>query len=213
LKKLEDELNTIEEKRIFVEHLIEAAKKDIQQTIDAGTDRAKSLYSSSGELVTLASQTTALTGQVSGIETRLSKLENKGTGGSAEDHVVTQLGEIQDLTDKLSTQTSSLPTVFVQFAGGTTRDQINELMNSIRVTDKYILPGGAQRIGTAAGLHEVRYFYKEDKSNALDLKNDVTEALKSAGYNNISIDVPPPIEGLKKPQPGVLELWLELPKR
>ena len=118
----------------------------------------------------------------------------------------------QKLTAQLPAQKAIMkPTVFVQFAGGS-RDQINDLIRAVGAGDKYTLPG-AERLSSAAGKHSIRYYYDQDRESALGLQKDTNEALINLGYKGIQVDDPTIPQGVKKPQPGVLELWLELPPR
>ncbi|MCZ8190905.1 MAG: hypothetical protein O9326_14495, partial [Microcystis sp. LE19-338.1B] len=105
-------------------------------------------------------------------------------------------------------------TVFFQFAGGK-RPQAEALSDALKKAD-YIVPG-EDREGEAAGKHEVRYFYNQDRVAAESLAQDATRALRNLGY---SISQVPNIEAKsfvsyrgKKPSQGTVELWLEIPSR
>ena len=105
-------------------------------------------------------------------------------------------------------------TVFFQFAGGK-RPQAEALSDALKKAD-YIVPG-EEREGGAAGKHQVRYFYTQDKEAAENLAQDATRALRNLGY---SISQVPNIEPKdfvsyrgKKPSQGTVELWLEIPSR
>jgi hypothetical protein len=105
-------------------------------------------------------------------------------------------------------------TVFFQFAGGK-RPQAEALSDALKKAD-YIVPG-EEREGEAAGKHEVRYFYNQDRVAAESLAQDATRALRNLGY---SISQVPNIEAKsfvsyrgKKPSQGTVELWLEIPSR
>lgn len=105
-------------------------------------------------------------------------------------------------------------TVFFQFAGGK-REQAKALSEALKKAD-YIVPG-EEREGGAAGKHQVRYFYTQDKEAAENLAQDATRALRNLGY---SISQVPNIEPKdfvsyrgKKPSQGTVELWLEIPSR
>ncbi len=105
-------------------------------------------------------------------------------------------------------------TVFFQFAGGR-REQAQDL-SSILISNGYIVPG-EDRETVATGRFEVRFFHEDDNETAQRLAFDTTDALRFLGYND---DVVPDIlvKSLvdysgKKPNPGVLELWLEIPPR
>ncbi len=105
-------------------------------------------------------------------------------------------------------------TVFFQFAGGK-REQAKALSEALKKAD-YIVPG-EEREGGAAGKHQVRYFYTQDRVAAENLAQDATRALRNLGY---SISQVPNIEAKpfvsysgKKPSQGTVELWLEIPSR
>jgi len=105
-------------------------------------------------------------------------------------------------------------TVFFQFAGGE-REQAKALSDALKKAD-YIVPG-EEREGGAAGKHQVRYFYTQDRVAAESLAQDATRALRNLGY---SISQVPNIEAKpfvsysgKKPSQGTVELWLEIPSR
>ena len=105
-------------------------------------------------------------------------------------------------------------TVFFQFAGGK-REQAEALSEALKKAD-YIVPG-EEREGGAAGKHQVRYFYTQDRVAAENLAQDATRALRNLGY---SISQVPNIEAIpfvsysgKKPSQGTVELWLEIPSR
>jgi hypothetical protein len=111
-------------------------------------------------------------------------------------------------------QARNQATVFFQFAGGR-REQAEEL-SAILKSLGYIIPGEDREEG-AANKHEVRYFHDDDGPAAERLAKDTTEALRDQGYNaDAASDVvvePYVTYGGKKPRPGVLELWLEIPAR
>ena len=72
----------------------------------------------------------------------------------------------------------------------------------------YIMPG-EERLGSAAGLKEVRYFHEEDKERALGLIRDLNQILLDSGY--VAQVTEMPLTNFKgaKPRLGTLELWLE----
>ncbi|MGH6921465.1 MAG: hypothetical protein ACREJ0_27635, partial [Geminicoccaceae bacterium] len=111
-------------------------------------------------------------------------------------------------------QARNQATVFFQFAGGR-REQAEELAANLKSLG-YIIPGEDREEG-AANKHEVRYFHDEDGAVAERLAKDATEALRDQGYNAYAAsDVVAEsyvTYGGKKPRPGVLELWLEIPSR
>lgn len=105
-------------------------------------------------------------------------------------------------------------TVFFQFAGGR-REQAEELSAALKARG-YAVPA-EDREGDAARKHEVRYFHDEDQETARRLADDTTQALRKLAY--LDGKMPDVIAKSfasytgKKPRPGVLELWVEIPPR
>jgi uncharacterized phage infection (PIP) family protein YhgE len=103
-------------------------------------------------------------------------------------------------------------TVFFQFAGGR-REQAKELSAALKANGYNI--SGEDREGDAARKHEVRYFHDEDQETARRLAEDTTQALRKLAYLERQMPdvVAKSFESYagKKPRPGVLELWLEIP--
>lgn len=111
-------------------------------------------------------------------------------------------------------QARSKTTVFFQFAGGR-RVQAEALSAALKAKG-FIVPG-EDREGAAARKHEVRYFHREDKEAAERLANDTTAALRNLKYPerdalNVVAESFVSYRG-KKPRPGIVELWLEIPPR
>lgn len=116
--------------------------------------------------------------------------------------------------EQILAQARKKTTVFFQFAGGR-REQAEELSAAL-VARGYSVPG-EDREGGAARKHEVRYFHDEDAETAKRLADDTTRALRELAYSD---GEPPDIIAKpfssytgKKPRPGVLELWVEIPPR
>ncbi len=102
----------------------------------------------------------------------------------------------------------------MQFAGSK-REQIEELTAVLK--EKGITIPGEERIGSAARKHEIRYFHDQDKKEATRIAELITSALRDLGYLASQLQ---PVTAIsftdyrsKKPRPGVIELWLELPYR
>lgn len=98
------------------------------------------------------------------------------------------------------------PTVYFQFAG-VQREVVRGLSDQLADLG-YTMPG-AERLGSAARLKEVRYFYEIDKERALGLVRDLNQILLENGYEaELTAE---PITGFKgaKPRLGTVELWLE----
>ncbi|MCA0870868.1 hypothetical protein LCL97_08535 [Seohaeicola saemankumensis] len=98
------------------------------------------------------------------------------------------------------------PLVYVQFAG-VARERIQQISEELR-RFSYELPG-EERLSTAAGKHEVRYFWDDDREAARALASRTNDVLADLGYraNVIAEDLTG--FGGKKPQKNTLELWLE----
>jgi len=104
----------------------------------------------------------------------------------------------------------ALSTVYFQFAGGS-RDQAKLLSKALQ--DKgYKIPG-EERVGAAAGQREVRYFNDDQKSIAVQLAIDVTQALQQLGYPSLAVTAKFAGDPAKSNADGKLELWLELPPK
>ena len=103
----------------------------------------------------------------------------------------------------------ALPTIYFQFAGGS-RDQAKQI--SAALQDKgYKIPG-EERISSAEGQHEVRYFYPGQKPIAQQLANDLNQALRQLGYSGkttVGIDTGGAVT--RSNPDGKLEVWLDIP--
>ncbi len=114
----------------------------------------------------------------------------------------------QQIQQSLKTLTA-LPdtTIFFQFAGSASREQAKAI--SAKLAERGYKMPGEERIGSAAGLHEVRYFYEEDAETAKQAVTDINAVLAGMGFK---ADVEPrSLTGLSKikPRRGASELWLE----
>ncbi len=68
---------------------------------------------------------------------------------------------------------------------------------------------GEERIKTAAGMHEVRYFFEGDGARAGQLADATNDILRRQGYRaEVRVRDLTDFPG-QKPRPGTLELWLE----
>lgn len=127
--------------------------------------------------------------------------------------------ELQQVADNQSqavevqnTATSRNPrgasTVFVQFAGGSRTDieQVSALLRKMNWT----VPG-EERIGTAAGKHEIRYFYDSDREAAELLRDDYNRALRDVGLDVAVAVNAEPSKARRMPGRGVLEVWVDIP--
>lgn len=99
------------------------------------------------------------------------------------------------------------PTVYLQFAGGA-RSKAQELSRRL-ASDGFIMPG-EERIATAAGKHEVRYFHDADQEAAKRLAEATRGALVDMGLDDKNILVEDFSEAKTKTSAGTIELWIEL---
>jgi uncharacterized phage infection (PIP) family protein YhgE len=107
-------------------------------------------------------------------------------------------------------QTLAQKTVYIQFSGDVTRDQIHRVADLLKSNLSIRVPEPERR---AFSVREVRYFYDDDKNLAEDLASKAVEALKQLGFGSVDIKVTPLGEFSKKPPTGTVELWLgALPK-
>lgn len=106
---------------------------------------------------------------------------------------------------------SSQPIVYYQFASGTKQD-VQPTADAIQAKG-YRIPE-VQPFDIAKGLNEVRYFFPADKAAAVKLAGDVTQVLRSQGFNLAPTKVIEPTSApLDRNFPGVLELWLDTPAK
>ncbi len=98
------------------------------------------------------------------------------------------------------------PLVYVQFAG-VARESIQQISEELR-RFSYELPG-EERLPSAAGKHEVRYFWNDDQEAARALASRTNDVLADLGYRADVVAEDLTEFGGKKPQKNTLELWLE----
>lgn len=99
------------------------------------------------------------------------------------------------------------PTVYLQFAGGA-RSKAQDLSRRL-ASDGFIMPG-EDRIATAAGKHEVRYFHDTDREAAERLAEATRVALVDLGHHDKTIRVKDFTGAKTKTPAGTIELWIEL---
>ena len=104
----------------------------------------------------------------------------------------------------------ALPTVFFQFSGGP-RDQAQRLSRALQ-TIGYRIPG-EERTSGAAGLREVRYFFRGQSTLARELADNVNRILQQQGLAipPVTIELKNESTAIATNPDGKLELWLELP--
>lgn len=195
------------------------AVTSLSEDLDATRERAQDLgktYVSWGDVRPLTQQLSALSDQVNSINKALNQLAQAAGKTNAISDVRGVSEAVADIqrhakTFVAASDGDSGTTVFVQFAGST-RQQIVQLTNMLRKDATFQIPG-EERVATAAGKHEIRYFYPEDQPAANELKAKAESALSDLGYQPVSIDPIPLFSFSPKPKHKVIELWLELPKK
>ncbi|MEM7318767.1 MAG: hypothetical protein AAF408_07065 [Pseudomonadota bacterium] len=139
---------------------------------------------------------TALNLQPSGTETQVTR--------AVEQVLATAQQEKYDPDDR-----QDKPTVFVQFAVAP-RSVIDKITAPLRQLG-YNIPA-AERVASAEGLHEVRYYYESDRDPARDLAAVLSTSLAREGFlSGIEIVDLTGFRGVR-PRQGTVELWLE-PRR
>jgi hypothetical protein len=102
--------------------------------------------------------------------------------------------------------------VYLQFTNGSA-DEALKLAKALEA-DGYLVPG-QEKLGSATGLAEVRFYFSEDKAAAAQLAKDAqsdTRELGLAGNREIKVQDLTGWRGTKPPR-GTLELWIDLSKR
>ncbi|MGE0725298.1 MAG: hypothetical protein AB7O45_13045 [Alphaproteobacteria bacterium] len=179
------------------------------QELRLSSDTLGTLPSLNEDVRTLAVQLKGLEGQVSAITARL------GAGApsvpAAAPDAESRIQNVVDGARVRSEQLAIVPrnTVFLQFAGGV-REQAQRLTAALRA-EGYGVPG-EERVATAAGKREVRFFWPEDKIAAEKLARDAGAALARLDFGS------GPVRAVDlttfpgaKPRQGTLELWIEIP--
>ena len=196
-------------------------------TIDGLDQRAQSIdlkFTSVGVTDEIASQVKSLAEQVAKLFAAFKSLANvashpeivasAGGVGDEASKIGARLETIQKAANVQQTDADNkaVTTVFVQFAGGS-RAQVAQIIGPLAKTGTFVFPG-AERTEAADGHRDIRYFYGEDAAAATALRTQINDTLKQLGYS-IQIDSLSPdwLKFHKKPQRGVLELWLEVPLR
>lgn len=94
--------------------------------------------------------------------------------------------------------------VYIQYAGS--QDTAFKMRTAL-IADKYQVIDAPEKIDLAAGISEIRYFNADDQKLAQELANKVSDL---AG--NKPVQLRPLLNfAAKKPPPGQLEVWIDLP--
>jgi flagellar biosynthesis chaperone FliJ len=187
---------------------LELKRKEIEARLERARLTATSVEAITTQLKSLAEQVNELNELVpAGAPGTSGERDASQKRASTINQVIQEAQSAQEQVVEARTRT----TVFFQFAVAP-RDQAQAVARALE-REGYIVPGEDREQG-AEGKHEVRYFHPEDEGAAERLAGDVTRVLKMLDY--------PPVPQIgvqslvkyrgKKPSPGVLELWLELPR-
>lgn len=138
--------------------------------------------------------------------------ESAGSSRQRSAAIQSVIVDTKDAEDRFA-QARNKTTVFFQFAGGSRKHA--EVLSAALKKNGYIVPGEERESG-AVGKHEIRYFHDEDEAEANRLAENMNLALADSEFR----DHPARVDIIarsfvsyrgKKPRPGVLELWLEIP--
>lgn len=156
-----------------------------------------------------AAQVTEITSQLHELSKGVARLaERAGATEVAATATTVVAGSEQTRGTVLAAQTQ--PTVWFQFAGGASRDSARVFAKELQSAG-YVVPE-PDRQASAARKREVRYYHEGDRSAAERLAADAAAALTRSGFPAQTITTQSMLDyPRKKPVPGMLELWLELP--
>jgi myosin heavy subunit len=202
---LDETIERVKSLNITAQDLIASYSREVQPLIS-------NVDSISIQLRILAEQVSQLN-TIAAAGKLVSKEETPQNSEQRATAIKTVISDTKDAEQRLD-EARSKATVFFQFAGGR-REQAEALSASLKAKG-FIVPG-EDREGGAAGKHEVRYFHNQDKEAAERLANDTTAALRTLGYperDALTVVAESFVSYTgKKPRPGVVELWLEIPPR
>lgn len=198
LDEINSEVSLLEE---AIAYFRELAKRD-----PVGREELENLKSSIAEVAVRARDLASIVGES----------ESSGPDPAVEDvqeglaRVATDQNEaLAALENATIVDPRGSSTVFVQFAGGR-RDDLRAVTDILRNEGWNVAP--EERIASAAGKSEIRYFHDIDNKAANSLRDDLNAALDIAGFARMEItDIGKPMKVAKPPAKGILEVWLELP--
>ncbi|MEH6473252.1 MAG: hypothetical protein V7752_18610 [Halopseudomonas sp.] len=202
------------------------------ENLDETIERVKTLNVTSQDLIAaysqevkpLVSNVESLSNQLRALAEQVDQLNTIATAGGLNSDVeagqsyqqrgaaIQSVISDSEAAEKRLDQARNKTTVFFQFAGGR-REQAQTLASALK-GEGYVVPGEDRESG-AAGKHEVRYFHDDDEAAAKRLVEDANRAIRSLGYPDRAATTIT-LKSLvsyrsKKPRPGVLELWLDIP--
>ena len=219
IQRLEKQLDEFQPQAATLDETLEKVK-DLKVTAqDLQAVYLQDVKALAFNVTSLANQLTVLAEQVQQLNS-IAPAEAPGAADTPRQTPQQRAATVQTVIDdtkkaeELFIETRQKTTVFFQFAGGR-REQAEALAAALKAKG-FIVPG-EDREGAAAGRHEVRYFHNDDKETAERLANETTAALRSLGYPErdaltVRAESFVAYRG-KKPRPGIVELWLEIPPR
>ncbi len=182
---------------------IEAKLRDTR-----GTDSR--IQETSDSVVRISREVKALADQVKQMLAIIQTSHPAGTNNAPMNYSAIQEAT-QDVISKaaevVTAQTQVKPTtVYVQFAGSVTQQQIDTLRARLGGGPFSMPP--AEKVASAAGLFEVRYFHAADLDAAKRLAAAATEAVRSLRpEDRREVRITPLTNFKSKPREGTLELW------
>jgi hypothetical protein len=179
---------------------LEAQRRDIEVRLEAAGLGVITLQGTAQKLTELASQVEKLSEIISMQAPEATQIT------SSVQTIIEKSQETAEAAKKAAERT----TVFLQFSGPP-RSQAQAISQSLS-NRGYAIPG-EDRQEMAGGLREVRYFHEADRPAAERLVTDTETVLAELGYGELKVK-PQPLTTWagKKPRPGVLELWLSIPR-
>lgn len=224
LSEIEDNVQTtmgkVESVTAQLQDKLNAVAGQIQsteETLNDQRERAGELFAGQGDLKQLADQLVKLSEEVKSLDSRFSETFDITTSAGRGDTTARPPVEdsatqaviqaiIDDSGSIVTAENAQKPTVYVQFAG--VEREVAAALSDALGQQNFTMPG-QERTGVAAGLHEVRFFFDEDRAQAQRLVAAANEWLKANNYEaNVTLRDSTKY-GRAKPKPGVLELWIE----
>lgn len=203
---------------------------EIDTRITEQQERARELYAGAGNLESLKGDLATLTEKVAALEERMaapaeappmrapiggappvSEVPDGGApaGADGPDAADDKFQQLAQRYDRIQREQSAPPpetTVYFQFAG-VAREAAQRIR--ARLAERGYTVPGEERIASAAGLSEIRYFFPEDEERARKLRADLAQVLSAAGYEETVTLKDFSDYKAAKPRPGTVELWLE----
>lgn len=219
IQRVEQQLDQFEPQAQNLDETIEKVKALNATSQDLIVSYSQELQPLVSNVESLSNQLTVLAEQVNELNTIATAggLSSEGEPAQAHQQRSSAIQSVISFTkeaEQRSERERNKTTVFFQFAGGM-REQAEALSAALKL-EGYVVPGEDREVG-AAGRREVRYFHDEDNAVAQRLAGDTTRALRGLDYSDrkapdVAAKSFVSYQG-KKPRPGVLELWLEIPRR